>query len=345
MARAADHSSDGYRKAAGELHAFLVAAGERDGAALSDGLDRGCDVVLFHGPVVEERIDVGEDVALLPFEEVRAFVDEEFVRELAPPGAGFHAYRSVGAAARIYRWRPAFHRAGYERELGLHDPGPFFGRVQTLLQLLGVAQAAPVLPLAEFSHRIDRSGGRLLGRGNQSPGFYRSWPAKGFDGFEECPALRPEALAEAKEAFGNRASERYRMMAPVVGRLAEALARNGPFAVADRVLDVGIALERMYVLDEGKISRKLRNRAARYLATDGPGEENVRESAQEFYDVRSDIVHNRLNRLTPERVQAAFRDGFDIARRSLFKMLREGRPEDWNAPGNAGEGGSEEEMG
>ena len=174
VVRAADHSRDGYRKAAGELHAFLVDAGEQDGTALPDGLDRGSDVVLFHGPVVEERIAVAEDVTLLPFEEVRAFVDEEFVRELAPPGAGFHGYRSVGAAARIYRWRPTFHRAGYELGLDSHDPGPFFGRAQTLLQLLGVAHAAPVLPLAELSHRIDRSAGRLLGKGKQSPGFYRS---------------------------------------------------------------------------------------------------------------------------------------------------------------------------
>ena len=101
----------------------------------------------------------------------------------------------------------------------------------------------------------------------------------------------------------------------------------------------------MYVLDEGKISRKLRNRAARYLGTDGPSQERIRESAQDFYEVRSDIVHNWLHRLTPERVHAAFCNGFDIARRSLFKLLREGPPEDWNASGNAGEGGSKEEMG
>lgn len=343
MARAAEHSGDRFRKAAGELHAFLVAVADEDGTAILDGLDRGCDAVLFHGPVVEERIDVAEDVKLLPFEEVRAFVDEEMVFELAPGGAGFHGFRSVGAAARTFRWRPAFYRAGYERELDSHDAVPFFHRARTFLQLLSVAHAAPVLPLAELSHRIDRSAGRLLGRGEQSPGIYRSWPAKGFDGFDESPVLRREALDEAKEAFENRSSERYRKMAPVAGRLAEALARNGPFAVADRVLDVGIALERMYVLDEGKISRKLRNRAARHLATDGPDQESIRESAQEFYAVRSDIVHNRLDRLTPERVHGAFRDGFDIARRSLFKMLREGRPKDWNASGNL-EDGSREEM-
>ena len=307
---------------------------------MPDGLDRACDAVLFHGPIVKKRIDVAEDVVLLPFEEVQAFVDEEMVFELAPPGAGFHGFQSIGAAARTYRWRPAFHRAGYERELDSHDPGPFFHRARTFLQLFGVAHAAPVLSLAELSCCIDRSASRLLGLGKQSPGVYQGWPAKGFDGFDECPVLRPEALAEAKEAFENRASERYREMAPVVGRLAEALARNEPFAVADRVLDVGIALERMYVLDEWKISRKLRNRAARYLGTDGPSQESIRESAQDFYGVRSDIVHNRLHRLTPVRVHAAFRDGFDIARKSLFKLLREGPPEDWNA----GEGGSKEEM-
>ena len=140
IARAAEHSSDGFRKAAGELHAFLVAAREDDGAALPDGLDRGSDVVLFHGPIVTERIDVAEDVALLPFEEVRAFVDEQFVHELAPPFAGFHGFRAVGAAARTYRWRPAFRRAGYERGLDSHDPGPLFRRAQMFLQF-GVAHA------------------------------------------------------------------------------------------------------------------------------------------------------------------------------------------------------------
>ena len=345
MARAAEHSGDGFRKAAGELHAFLVSPGEEDAPELPDGLDLGYDAVLFHGPAVTERIDVAEDVALLPFEQVRAFVDEEQVHELAPPGAGFHGYRSVGAAAKTYRWRPSFYRAGYERPRDPHDPGPFHRRARVFLDLLAVAHAAPVLPLVELSHRIDRSGGRLLGREGGDLGWYqRGHSARAFNGFEATPELEREALADAREAFGNRASERYRRMAPVVGRLAEALARDGPFAVADRVLDVGIALERMYVLDEGKISRKLRNRAARYLATDAAGQESVRKIALEFYDVRSDIVHNRLHRLTPERVHAAFRKGFDIARRSLFKLLREGPPEDWNAPGNAGEPGSEERM-
>ena len=336
MARAAEQSGDGFRKAAGELHAFLVSPGEEDAPELPDGLDLGYDAVLFHGPAVTERIDVAEDVALLPFEQVRAFVDEEVVHELAPPGAGFHGYRSVGAAARTYRWRPAFHRAGYERPGDPHDAGPFHRRARTFLDLLAVAGATPVLPLVELSHRIDLSAGRLLGREGDLGWYQRGRSTRGFDGFEATPEVGRAALADAREAFGKRASERFRRMAPVVGRLAEALARDGPFAVADRVLDVGIALERMYVLDENNIGRKLRNRAARYLETDTSGQESVREAAQKFYAVRSDIVHNRLHRLTPERVRAAFRNGFDIARRSVFKLIREGPPDDWNVSEDAG---------
>ena len=265
MARAAELCDDGFRKAAAELHALLAPSGEKDTPALPDGLDVGYDAVLFHGLTVNERIDVAEDVSLLPFEQVRAFVDEELVYELGPPGAGFHGYCSVGAAARIYRWRPAFRRAGYEWGLDSHNPGPFLRRARTFLELLAVAHGTPVLRLAELSHRIDRSAGRLLGREDHGGGCQRGRSAQAFDGFEATPELAQEALADAKEAFENRESERYRRMAPVVGRLAEALARDGPFAVADRILDVGIALERMYVLDEGQIGRKLRNRAARYL--------------------------------------------------------------------------------
>ena len=58
MTRAAEHSGNCFRKAVGELHAFLVGAAEEDGAALPDGLDRGYEALLFHGSVVEERIDV-----------------------------------------------------------------------------------------------------------------------------------------------------------------------------------------------------------------------------------------------------------------------------------------------
>ena len=336
MARAAELPDDRIRRPLRELNAFLSPLGDGAAAEVLGDLDQACNAFLFHGLALSERIEVADGMLLLPYEDVLRFVDEEIVRDFAPSGAGFHGFRSVGAAVRPFRWRPEFRRRGSVNDPPGPPPPPFFQDAAILLDLLAVSHATRVAPLATLSNRIDASAGRLLGREKQSPGFYQSWPAEGVDGFDECPALSPAALMEAQEAFRGRESARYARMAPIVTRLSEALGRHGRFAVADRILDVGIALERMYVLDEGKISKKLRNRAARYLANDAPGQERIRESAREFYEVRSDIVHNRLHRLTPQRVHSAFVNGFDIARRSLFKLLREGPPVDWNAVADAG---------
>ena len=330
MARGAEVADGGFKTALRELNAFLSPAEDGAAAEALGGLDDACDLFLFYGLALSERIEVADGMVLLPYEEVLRFVDQETVEKFAPSGAGFHGWRAVGAAVRPFRWRPEF-----ERRANLNKPmrptPPFFPDAAALLDLLAVSHATRVAPLATLSNRIDDSAGRLLGREKQSPGFYQSWSAEGVSGFDECPDIDPKALAEAREAFRNRENTRYERMAPIVTRLSEALSRNGRFANGDRVLDVAMALERMYVLDENNIGRKLRSRTARLLGTDAASTKSIRDNVQELYDVRSDIVHNRLHRLTPERVHSAFVEGFDLARQSLFKLLREGPPEEWSA--------------
>ena len=339
MARAAELSDDCIRRPLCELNAFLSSVGDGAAADALGGLDEGCDLFLFYGLALSGRIEVADGMVLLPYGEVLRFVDEETVREFAPSGAGFHGWRAVGAAARPFRWRPEFRRRGsVNGPVGPPSP-PFFPAAAAFLDLLAVSHATRLAPLVTLSNRIDGSAGRLLGRETQSPGFYQNGSAEGFNGFDECPAISPEALAEAQEAFGNRESTRYARMAPIVTRLSEALARDGRFAVADRILDIAMALERMYVLDENNIGRKLRNRTARLLGTDAASEQRIKDDVRELYDVRSDIIHNRLHKLTPERVHSAFVEGFDLARRSLFKLLREGPPQNRDAAeGNGGKG-------
>ena len=344
MARAAELPEDGFRTALHELNAFLSPIRDGVGAETLGSLDVAYDMLLFHGLTVSKRIEVEDGIVLLPYEEVLRFVDEETVWDFAPSFAGFQGWRAVGAVARPFRWRPEFHQRARLNGPAGPPPPPFIPDAAALLDLLAVSHATHVAPLAALQNRIDGSAGRLLGRETQSPGLYQSWPTEGFDGFDECPPMGQEALAEALEAFRNRESPRYKKMAPIVTRLSEAHARDGRFAVADRLLDVAMSLERMYVLDENKIGRKLRNRAARFLASDEASEQEITEAVRELYGVRSDIIHNRLHNLTPERVHSAFVNGFDIARRSLFKMLREGMPEVWNASGNVGEDGCDEEV-
>ena len=338
MARAAELSQDRFLTALRELNAFLSPMGDGAATDVLGSLDEACDMFLFYGLALSERIEVNDGMVLLPYGEVLRFVDQEIIDNFAPSGAGFHGWQAVGAAVRPFRWRPELRRMPNLNKPMRPTP-PFFPEAAALLDLLAVSHATRVAPLATLSNRIDGSARRLLGRGRQSPGIYQSWPAVGFDGFDECPSTRPEALAEALEAFRSRESTRYERMAPIVTRLSEALSRNGRFANGDRILDVAMALERMYVLDENNIGRKLRNRTARLLGTGAASEKRIRDNVQELYDVRSDIVHNRLHGLTPERVHSAFVEGFNVARQSLFKLLREGPPEEWSAAkGNASPG-------
>ncbi|MDE0029965.1 MAG: HEPN domain-containing protein [Deltaproteobacteria bacterium] len=337
MARAAELSGDGLRTAVCELNAFLSPARDGKAAGVLGSLDEGCDVLLFYGLTVSERIDVEDAMAIFPFGEVRRFVDQELVEELAPPAAGFHGWRSVAAVVRPFRWRPEFRRRGSVNDPMSCPPAPFFPEAQTFLDLLAVSHAAPMLRLATISGCIDRSAARLLGLGRKGPGIYQKWVANGFEGFAECPVLRPAALDEAREAFEERQSARYQEMAPFVARLAEALGRDGRFAMHDKVVDVVIALEGMYELPKRKKLRKLENRVSGFLGTDADDRRKIRESVRSLYEARSAVVHSGSREAWPFRNGAAFVKGFDLARRSLFKFLREGVPENRDKLGAAGE--------
>ena len=181
MARASELSGDRFRAAATELNAFLGRVGQGESASVPGDLDVGYDAVLFWGLTLKERVEVADGMVLLPFEHVQTFVDRSLVEELAPPGSGFHGWRSVGAVVRPFRWKPAFYRAGYEREPELTNTEPFFREAQTFLELLAVTHAAPVLRLATLPHCINRSAGRLLGLERHNGGSHWGRPARGFD--------------------------------------------------------------------------------------------------------------------------------------------------------------------
>ena len=112
MARAAELNGDRFRAAVGELSALLAPITETGSVRVSAGPDVGCDVVLFYGLTLEEESDLADGMALVPFERVRAFVDEKLVQELAPAQTEVRGWRSVGAIVRPFQWTPSFRMPG-----------------------------------------------------------------------------------------------------------------------------------------------------------------------------------------------------------------------------------------
>ena len=123
FARAQELPGDGFRTAAVELHAFLSQSEEE---RVPSELDVAYDMVLIWGLTLDERIELDDGVTLLPFKEIETFVDERIVYEYAPPFAGFHHWKSVGAIVRSFYWKPEFYPAGRLRERELDNPWPFF---------------------------------------------------------------------------------------------------------------------------------------------------------------------------------------------------------------------------
>ena len=330
MSRAAELYGDGFRMAATELNGLLGPIPVEGPGPVPGELDAGYDAVLFYGLTFKEPIDIVDEMVVLPYEQTRRFLDKRLLDKLAPPAAGSHGWQSLGAVIRPFRWRPEFRRTGYVADGVPRNPGTFFQEAVIFLDLLAVAHATPVLHLASMRDCIDRSAGRLLGRAKLKNSHNPGRSPQSFDGFDLCPGPVSSALDEVREAFKNRKNERYAKVATDVIRLSEALVRDGRFSDENSFMKVAIALERMYDLPNRKISRELRNRASSYLGTDLESQERIRKSITEFYNTRSTIAHSGSSNVSQQQRSEAFDKGFDIARRTLFKLLREGAPENWS---------------
>lgn len=90
-----------------------------------------------------------------------------------------------------------------------------------------------------------------------------------------------------------------------------------------------VALEEMYDVPERRVSSKPQRRVGGYLGTDNEERTSVGLDVKEFYDGRSASVHRRRGNSPSRKEPRLFEKGFDIARRTLFKLLREDPPKNW----------------
>ena len=332
MARGLEMPEDGFRVAAAELHGLLDPGGDRERIPGPGDLSLsvGYHVVLFYGLRVSEEVWLADDMALLPFEQLAAFVDENVLQEVAPAVIRYNGQKSVGALVKPFRWKPEFRERG--DDYSLDWGGSFFEDAEAFVELLAMFHTAPVICLAMIEYCIHRTASSLLGRPHGSGGYRWGRSARSFDGFTRSTDLSSDALDEARKAFRERKSAKYRDCAPVIARLAEALARSGRFRTEDKILDVAIALERMYELEGGEISFKLKTMAACFLEASTEGRLRVFQDVEKLYSVRSGIVHKRKPQKQPsaEGKNEAFSKGFEVARRSVIKLLRDGPPPNWN---------------
>ena len=326
LARAWELPEDGFTTACYELHSLL----DPDAEGTPGDLNVGYHVTLFHGLQFEEEVPITKDMAIRPFDSMRAFVNEDTLDGVVPDLLTSDASKSVGAIVKPFRWKPDILPLTDQCLLDPDYGGSFREDAEFLVELLAVLHGASMTSLATIHYCINRVASGLLG----SPHFHSScaWGRRVGTIDRSAPAVGPDPaiMEQARNGFIAREGTRRDTYESVIARLAEALARNGRFALEDKILDVAIALERMYELDRGEIEFKLKTRAAYLLETAPGGRLQVFKGIGAFYNARSAIVHKPGRKRKKVDQRDAFSAGFDVARRSLVKLMTDGPPSDWN---------------
>ena len=326
MTRGMEVRQDGFRAAAAELHGLLEPGGDLGRMPGARDLLVGYHVTLFYGLRVSKAVSLTDDMALLPFKQLNAFANEDMLQTVAPAVIHHNLQRAVGALVQSFRWQPEFRKQGEAADPDLDWGGSFLTDAEAFVELLALFHAAPVMSLVRIPYCTHRRASHLLGLPYYHGSYDWGRAARPFDPSAGSIELREDALAEARQAFKDRNSAQYRYCAPIIARLAGALARSGRFGTDDRILDVAIALERLYKPGEGDITFKLKTRAACFLETGTEDRLRVLQDVEEFSKVRAAIIHGG-KRSSATAEDDAFSKGFEIARRSVVKLLRDGLPE------------------
>lgn len=329
MAHASEQHEDGLQIAASKLCSLLCQAEGLKWNEPSYKLEIGYHAVLFYGLTVTEEISLEDGLAIVPFSQIQDFVDSRQLSEPVPLEAVVHGYRSVGAVVGPFRWRPALKRAGFARGSNLANPRSFFMEALTLVDLLAVAHATHVAPLAAVRNALHRSVGQLLGGFHTTGSVTPIGSTRWLDDFEGFQNPTRQALEDVKHAFTIRNKRQFRELAPALALLSGALLKEGRFGERVSFVLAAVALEEMYDVPERGVSSRLQNRVSEFLGTDASDRENLSQVVKEFYDRRSASVHRRRGNSSRGKDPRLFHKGFDVARRTFFKLLTEGSPENW----------------
>lgn len=326
MARQKARSEQNFDGSAAELNALLQLSIGYRSSPLPGDLDLGLDIAFFHGAHITDSFILGDGYSLMPYSQLSEFIDSKWLKDIAPDQFRYRNWQSVCAIVHEFRWKPDIRSPNSDVIQRTRMPPPLFHRwVSEFANLLAVTLGKPLTWMTTMEGCVSRSACDLLGS-THSPGTIRRGRAVGHlhNPFKVEDAASFQLIEDARLHFANKSVSAYAELAPIIQRLAEALCRNGRYATEDKVLDIAVALERLFKPSSKSISGDLQNRISELLGSDDDAKVRLKRKVKHFYDVRSAIIHGptdeKKKRLQKE-VGTAFQEGFEIAQESLLRKL------------------------
>ena len=320
-------SKEPFSDPACDLNALLKLPIGQGNHGRSDALSGALDVAVYHGLCIESEVELGEGYALLPFEQLSAYIELEWLKEVAAQQVNWRRLEPVFGIVRKFPWKPRLgdlHNPPSTQTRNLH---PLFHRwADEFANLLSVGLSHRFSWLATFEGCIPRRASGLLGSQHSSAQSHNGRSISHlFSAFDDIPEVEAGQIEVIKTLFARRRETEYPHMVPIIHRLAEAHRRDGRFSSEDKVLDLAIVFERLFQPRGRSLSRDLEKAAADLLATNDEDQASIREQMRHFYKVRSAIIHgprdNKRSRLISQAGQA-WKIGEPIARAAILKRIR-----------------------
>ena len=313
---------------------------EQAAVAFSEMIQMGNDqdltsysILPFRGLHLEGKHDIGRGISIISFEEARQYISSDLMLRSLVGASDDIREKPVGAVVWEAKWGPVFVPADNDMERDWPErPETFRDDALMLLDILAVTHESAVVSPGWTTQGVERQVEHLVGR---NP--FSSWmlgAQNRIDDFRigaSSPSVSMDKLTECAELFSRLSNDDLRLRS-ALSRLAASLSRSGALAAFDSIVDVAIALEILYQAGAEQTYR-YGTRAAYFLEETTQGRKDVFDAVKKLYDTRSSIVHGRRRRDDDQSLQDAFQRGFDIARRTLSKLVVEGGPSessDWD---------------
>lgn len=326
MARRDALPVDSFRQSIAELNSLLRLSHGGQLFPPASNLDQGYDVELFQGAHIKSCVDLGEGYLLMPFSQLSEYIDAEWIDDVAPDQVRYRDFSCVCAIVHPFRWRPELLPRNTLSSHRIREQPLLFRRYAAeFMDLLSVSLEAPVTWIMTLEGCVSRIASDLLGKIHDKGSYQRGRPvAHRYDRFKQMDVADAQLIECAKRIFANRRETSYPEFAPIIRRLAEALARDGAYAAEDRVLDLAVVFERIFKPRDRGISDFLQDAVADALGSDEISRARLRLDMKHFYDVRSAVIHGPVNekkkRLRAE-MTGAYKNGFEIARQCVWSKL------------------------
>ena len=299
---------------------------------------------LINGVTVPKRIDVVEGLALIPLPNSASQLPPHLPEIIAEPRRFFP--NSIDdllgkTLARLeYEVSPVFHRPLHNISLQWEPEDHFRVRLKggevpdldALFQALSLACRRSVKPVMVWTSLLDYEVFDLSS--------YMGLGANGFTSFHygdtsdepvQIKSSHEDAIKILYRGLTVADAESREKLRIPIDRWAKSTVEKEPL---DQIIDLGIALESLYVPDgRSEVRYRLSHHAAWHLGRDKQHRQDLSEEFRQIYDARSDIVHT--GRLRGRRVKPTFNvsefvsRAQDLCRQGITKIINAGEIPEW----------------